>query len=177
MRRYRKAFRARGGSHSEYENVALLGDFNIFSTEDETFKKLRKNGFLVPKGLHGKITNVGQEARAFDQIAFLEDEKTVESTGNSGAIDFFRAVYRKDKDNPDLDDKDIYVPAMRKTIDNSNKSKSASKQSTPWDQRSPGKQSTYYGAWRTFQMSDHLSLWVELKIDFSEEYLLRKAEG
>ena len=29
----------------------------------------------------------------------------------------------------------------------------------------------YYTEWCTFQMSDHLPLWVELKIDFSNEYL------
>ena len=29
----------------------------------------------------------------------------------------------------------------------------------------------YYAEWRTFQMSDHLPLWVEVKIDFSKEYL------
>ena len=27
------------------------------------------------------------------------------------------------------------------------------------------------GEWRTFHASDHLPLWVELKIDFSAEYL------
>jgi hypothetical protein len=31
---------------------------------------------------------------------------------------------------------------------------------------------TYYKThWRTRQMSDHLPLWVELKIDFSDRYL------
>jgi hypothetical protein len=29
----------------------------------------------------------------------------------------------------------------------------------------------YYVEWRTFQMSDHLPLWVELKSDFSDSYL------
>jgi hypothetical protein len=29
----------------------------------------------------------------------------------------------------------------------------------------------YLTSWRTFQMSDHLPLWVELKIDFSNQYL------
>jgi len=29
----------------------------------------------------------------------------------------------------------------------------------------------YYEEWRTFQMSDHLPLWVELEIDFSDGYL------
>jgi hypothetical protein len=28
--------------------------------------------------------------------------------------------------------------------------------------------------WRTFQMSDHLPMWVELKIDYSDDYLARK---
>jgi hypothetical protein len=31
----------------------------------------------------------------------------------------------------------------------------------------------YLSTWRTFQMSDHLPLWVELKTDFSDEYLTR----
>ncbi len=29
----------------------------------------------------------------------------------------------------------------------------------------------YTNTWRTFQMSDHYPLWVELKIDFSKDYL------
>ena len=31
----------------------------------------------------------------------------------------------------------------------------------------------YLTSWRTFQMSDHLPLWVELKVDFSDAYLKR----
>ncbi len=31
--------------------------------------------------------------------------------------------------------------------------------------------SYYAKTWRTFQISDHLPLWVELKIDFSNPYL------
>ena len=34
---------------------------------------------------------------------------------------------------------------------------------------------TYYQTyWRTHQMSDHLPMWVELKIDYSDEYLRSK---
>jgi hypothetical protein len=29
----------------------------------------------------------------------------------------------------------------------------------------------YYLKYRTFRMSDHLPLWVELNVDFSEQYL------
>ena len=28
-----------------------------------------------------------------------------------------------------------------------------------------------YNQWRTYQMSDHLPLWAEFRIDFSDEYL------
>ena len=170
-RRYREAYRKGGKSHSEYENIALLGDFNIFSIEDDTFKALEKNGFKVPEGLHGDITNVGKKGRAFDQIAFLEDEKNVESTGHAGSIDFFSTVFRRPEDQT------LYAPTMSKTIKDSNAKKSASDQSTLYEDRTPSQQNRYYGAWRTFQMSDHLPLWVELKIDFSAEYLERKAKA
>jgi hypothetical protein len=37
-------------------------------------------------------------------------------------------------------------------------------------------QTTYYNTWRTFQMSDHLPMWIESKIDFGKRYLERKLE-
>ena len=33
-----------------------------------------------------------------------------------------------------------------------------------------------YEQWRTHQMSDHLPLWVEARIDYSDEYLEDKLE-
>ncbi len=29
----------------------------------------------------------------------------------------------------------------------------------------------YYKDWRTYQMSDHLVMWVQLRTDFGEDYL------
>jgi hypothetical protein len=37
----------------------------------------------------------------------------------------------------------------------------------------PGK----FKDWRTYQMSDHLPMWIELRVDFSREYLERIAVG
>jgi hypothetical protein len=34
-----------------------------------------------------------------------------------------------------------------------------------------GKRDYYQKEWRTFQISDHLPMWVELKVDFADEYL------
>ena len=43
--------------------------------------------------------------------------------------------------------------------------------------RSESRKRIYYRTyWRTHQMSDHLPMWVELKIDFSRQYLRRKME-
>jgi exonuclease III len=36
------------------------------------------------------------------------------------------------------------------------------------------KEGSKYAEWSTFQMSDHLPMWVEMKIDYSTEYLERK---
>ena len=36
------------------------------------------------------------------------------------------------------------------------------------------KEEYFTGTWRTHQMSDHLPLWVELKIDFSDQYLKKQ---
>ena len=34
-----------------------------------------------------------------------------------------------------------------------------------------------YKDWRTYQMSDHLPMWIELRVDFSCAYIKRIAEG
>ena len=35
----------------------------------------------------------------------------------------------------------------------------------------------YLTKWRTFEMSDHLPLWIELKVDFSNQYLGKIVSG
>ena len=35
----------------------------------------------------------------------------------------------------------------------------------------------YTTYWRTYQMSDHLPMWVELKIDYSDQFLQDKLSG
>lgn len=47
-----------------------------------------------------------------------------------------------------------------------------------WEKDSNGKALTdtakktfFIGTWRTYQMSDHFPMWVELKVDFADTYL------
>ena len=124
-------------------NTILLGDFNIFSTSDETFKVIGKGNFEIPASLMGTYTNANKD-KPFDQIAFLSrDVKTQMALAKSGTFPFFDFVYRDS-------DREVYQPNM---------------------------QESKYKQWRTFKMSDHLPLWVEVGVDFGKEYLERKMKS
>ena len=137
-------------------NLILLGDFNIFGTDDETFKQLTKAGFEVPAPLLKHRSNA-KKTRHYDQIAFRVQPNRLGKTGNCGVFDFYKEVFRES-------DEEIYKEFMTEF--------DMKKDGTPRSEKS--KQNYYMTYWRTHQMSDHLPMWVELKIDYSDEYLERK---
>ena len=150
-----KNTRRQKDDNGEPESIILLGDFNIFSPEDATFKALTKHGFVVP--VIGK-TNLGQD-KYFDQIAFhdprgllwpKERDIPVKDVPRKGVFQFLDSVFR---------DKDLesYEPEMEQTC--GEKFTSAKSRER------------FYKQWRTFQMSDHCPLWVELRIDFSDNFI------
>ena len=65
------------------------------------------------------------------------------------------------------------------------KTKEGTKPKSPTKPKEPSEPNTahtppeklFTGSWRTFQMSDHLPLWVELKIDFSDQYLKKQKKA
>ena len=141
-------------SKKEDESYILLGDFNIVKTSDATMQALEKNGFFIPNSIKKHPTDLGQ-TKHYDQIAFhfnLKPTMTVfaEETQRSGAFNFTESVYTPD-------DMSIY---RRYFPEKNVKGKSETEI-----------QKYYMSTWRTFEMSDHLPLWAELKIDFSNEYL------
>lgn len=135
-------------------NYVVLGDFNIIDREDATYKALTEGtGFSIHEGVFKnnlKGTNVKQD-KYYDQIAFLKRKGIVEMGEGAGVFDFFNYVYT---DN----DFNYYKPVLDKLkADGKTKAKNMDM--------------AYYKKWRTYQMSDHLPMWVELKIDFSKQYL------
>lgn len=131
------------------KNIILLGDFNIFDTKDKTFTALTKSGFHIHPNLMKTGSNVGQ-SKHFDQIAFIApDLKDKLADCTAGVFNFYKFVYRDDEAK-------LYGPDVPKT--------------------SKGKAGNYRD-WRTYQMSDHLPMWIELRVDFSREYLEGIAEG
>jgi len=133
----------------EPDNYVLLGDFNIIDPTHETMQALTDSGFVVPTPIQQFTTNI-PGTKHYDQIAFMPRANELQlatHNGNesAGTLDFFKTVFRYTDA-----DWSTYQPEI------------------PEDKRDDKK---YYKTWRTYQMSDHLPLWVELEVDFSEQYL------
>ena len=154
------------------ENYIILGDFNVVSTEDATMQALTDNGFMIPQELWGLKTNMMGTA-TYDQIAFRVEEKELEIPDfedhhSAGVFDCFRHVFRANADDgipetgafehlmADASDFHRYV----NTIPGDKLPETLEKQ-----------RSYYWKKWRTWQISDHMPLWVALKTDFADDYL------
>lgn len=140
----------------EDESYILLGDFNIANLGDATMNALEKQSFYIPEAIREHPSDLGK-SKHYDQIAFklkIEQNMTVfsEQRQHAGTFNFTETVYT-------LQDLDIY----RKLFDEKYTKGKTEKQISNY----------YLTKWRTFQMSDHLPLWIELKVDFSNQYLKR----
>ena len=162
----------------------LVGDFNIDELGDPSGNALVRNGFQTAQN---NIGSNSDKTRFYDQISWLPKKGAVRQTRsgrNQGVLDVLSAVMTGDQ-FPD------YQPAVVATI-NGQLAKVRAERDTllaknkdvrKADKRiaeltallaDPAGQRDYYlDIWRTFQISDHLPLWVELEIDFSAEYLTR----
>ena len=141
-------------------NFIALGDFNIFAPGDPTFSALTDVGFVIPKEIQRLPNNVARN-KHYDQIGFLLSRKDSNFTGRAGIINFYDTVFTNE-------DEATYVEAMGDRYHTTAKGKKKDKK---------GKRRYYRTNWRTFQMSDHLPMWVELNIDFAQDYLKRKLRG
>jgi endonuclease/exonuclease/phosphatase family metal-dependent hydrolase len=132
----------------------LLGDFNISKVGDATMQALEKNGFIIPDSIKCYPSDLGG-THHYDQIAFnlkLDASMSVfsENEQKAGAFNFCKSVYTPE-------DLNIYQQYFTQKNIQGKTDKEIEKY--------------YLSTWRTFQMSDHLPLWIELKIDFSNQYL------
>ena len=151
-------------------NLILLGDFNIFDADpaNAAFNAIVQNGFQIPPALQNiPPSNVGKKPRFYDQIALKVRQKNLSPTGRGGVFDYFNLIYRKN-------DYEAYIPAMMQ-------GKAEDDPGNPLVYDSKGNVRTekqrrayYRNHWRRRQMSDHLTMWLELKIDYGEEYLKRR---
>jgi endonuclease/exonuclease/phosphatase family metal-dependent hydrolase len=139
--------------HGAVENYIVLGDFNVVSPEHQTMQALKSNGFVVPAAIDG--TKVRREGDHFyDQIATrVKDDRFNVTDG--GIVHMYDTVFTDA-------DQAIYADKMPARDVETGKTMAADK---------------LYQKWRTWQMSDHNPLWVEISTDFSDQYLQRIADG
>lgn len=146
------------------QNYILLGDMNVVSPQDPTMKALKKHKFILPADLTLNndalrwASNMAQD-RHYDQIAFLvrKDELSLgPSDNNAGVFNYYQAIYSDA-------DAETYFPL--------------GKRNGHWPDTPAARKKYFLSEWRTWQMSDHLPLFVELKIDFTDKYLKRIRAG
>jgi endonuclease/exonuclease/phosphatase family metal-dependent hydrolase len=128
------------------ETYILLGDFNIIDPKDQTMQALLSGGFDVPEEMRQPTALAS--ANYYDQIAVRTQNKLFEIE-KAGCFHWHKYVFR---------DEDLaqYRSLMPTETKNGKAAKSDEKA---------------YKKWRTWQMSDHLPLWTEVKMDFTESYL------
>ena len=146
-------------------NLILLGDFNIVSPEHRTMQALLESGFHVPTHLQ-QPTNAMRN-KFYDQIAFRVREEELElakyqNHNSSGVFEFYRSVFRHR-------DWQVYYDLVKDDPKRDREKWDKDRHGNPTDDA--GKKRYFEKNWRTFQMSDHLPLWVALKINFTEKYL------
>ena len=144
--------------HAWAKNMILLGDFNIYDTSDQTMKAITEAGFKVPKELQGHPSNAPQ-TKHYDQIAFIApDLENRLELSEAGVFNYYEHLYRE-ADEP------LYAEDMGQDY----------RQKKDGTKRDEKERTRYYRDWRTYQMSDHLPMWIELNTDFGEDYLKGKA--
>lgn len=133
---------SKGVPPQQAENYVLLGDFNVVSPEHETMQALTAKKFTVPEQIDG--THLTDRNHFYDQIAVrVKDPRFTVTDG--GILDLYQDVFT-DADLP------LYADLVPKSPKNLSELKR-------------------YQRWRTWQMSDHSPLWVEIATDFSDDYL------
>ena len=146
------------------QNYILLGDMNVVGPGDDTMKALKKHKFILPADLtldNDELrwaSNMGGD-KHYDQIAFLVRKDELElgtSENNAGVLNYFKAVYT------DGEAETYFL---------------LGKSNEKWPANAAKRKTYFTREWRTWQMSDHLPLFIELRIDFTDKYLKRIRDG
>ena len=141
----------------EPDSVILIGDFNIFNQSgDETTEALLRHDFVIPSPLRKLSGSNLTKDKYFDQIAFHDPTKMLRTSQNAGVFDFMTTLF------PDDGEQEHEEAMMR---------------SCPETYTKAANKKKFYKEWRTFQMSDHFPLWIELKTNFADAYLASVMRG
>jgi endonuclease/exonuclease/phosphatase family metal-dependent hydrolase len=143
-------------------NFIVLGDFNIDSVDAPTMLALQQGGdFTIPDALiKAPGSNIARNKK-YDQIAFRNrPERFQHIDGSAGVFDYYQHVFT-----------DADEATYRPHIDDYIKECRAKGQTSPKTPATAKDARNQYRLWRTYQMSDHLPLWAQFQVDFTDPYL------
>lgn len=132
----------------DYESfLGVLGDFNIVGHNHPTMEALESHDFVIPDEIKAIPGSNVDQTMMYDQIAFWNPGKRTKyaklEVMGANVFDFFEYIFTDADEATYRQEKDV----------------------------NGLKDSSRYRTWRTYKMSDHLPMWIELKSDFSEDYL------
>lgn len=175
---------------SDKETLMVLGDFNIVDHEHKTMEALLDNGFKIPEQIRKKPVGTNTfQTKYYDQIGVRSKSgffKLGEEDNSAGAFNFYQHIFRE---NQFEDYKTEVVKTLIKQLKNKEKELVKMQNKPTPNNEDIYKLNTaitdlkamllddvqlfeyYYKVWKTFQISDHLPMWVEIKVDHSETYL------
>ncbi|BCS88498.1 endonuclease/exonuclease/phosphatase family protein [Pseudodesulfovibrio sediminis] len=175
---------------SEKDNHILVGDFNIDKKSDPSGNALAKQGFETTQNIIGSNS---KKNKFYDQISWIPRDNAVQridSDRSEGTLDVFSAVLQETQKDFKSYSPFVIASLEKKLTKARAELTAAKKKNKPTKKKQqavdkwktmladPDQQFEYYvDKWRTFQMSDHLPLWVELDVDFSAEYLTSLKDG
>lgn len=127
---------------NEANNIFLLGDFNIENTKSDTYKAATSSVFKIPAAILKNQLKGTNVSQDKIYDQILYFNKYKDLTfKNSGIFNFYETVFDTYQD---------YADRIKKHHDITAKS---------------------FNEFKTYQMSDHLPLWVEMNTDHTEQYL------
>lgn len=129
--------------NNEANNIFILGDFNIENTSSDTYKAATSSVFKIPAAiLKSKLPGSNvKQDKIYDQILYFNKFRDI-TFKSAGIFNCYDAVFHK-------------FSAYGKRIQKHYR-KITAKQ---------------FADFKTYQMSDHLPLWVEMNTDHTENYL------
>jgi len=153
----------------------FLGDMNIERQDDEVMAALKNSGLTVPE--FGPTNMAGN--RWFDQIAFTEKGKADRKTKllRHGKFDWRHSVFGPHPSEPSIKFSQEEIASGKSRLDLKSNldhyeqivAETRRKNNKPPYQNWPNS----YSGWTTHEMSDHLPIWIELEVDYSDDYLRR----
>ena len=175
---------------ADKETFLVLGDFNIVDQAHETMKALLDNGFEIPEQIRNKPEGSNTfQTKFYDQIGVRSKSDFFQlgtDDNSAGTFNYYSHVMRKNQ----FEDYKIYVvksveKQLRRKVaelvkeenkttlnaDKITKLKKEKEELILFINDDNKLKDYYFKKWKTFQISDHLPMWAEIKTDHSTQYL------